>query len=216
MALEKIDVLALGRGNLTDNSNAAVAFSSNNAVALWSSGITYAQYNVVEYSGRVYRSKVASNLANQPDTSPSQWETLYLGVKDGDVAFVINGGASTILQRAGGVWGDLGNAPATVALVDGQLSPADAVVFLGSDKSWALIQATIRRGSGQGRKRVSLYNVLNDNVSDVEYDHKFTDIGADINVTFTWTMAGGNVHMQYTSVSEGNAIEMKYTIKGWT
>lgn len=216
MALEKIDVLALGRGNLTDNSNAAIAFSANNTVALWAIGITYAQYNIVEYSGRVYRSKVASNLGNQPDTSPSQWETLYLGVKDGDVAFVINGGASTILQRAGGVWTDLGSAPATVALVDGQLSPADAIVFLGSDKSWARISATIRRGSGHGRKRMSVYGILNDNISDVEYSHKFDDIGSDINVVFTFIMSGGNVHMQYTSASEGNAIEMKYIIEGWT
>lgn len=216
MALEKIDVLALGRGNLTDNSNAAIAFSANNTVALWSIGITYAQYNIVEYSGRVYRSKVASNLANQPDTSPSQWETLYLGVKDGDIAFVINGGASTILQRAGGVWSDLGSAPATIALVDGQVSPADAIVFLGSDKAAATLRATIRRGAGHGRKRMSTYKVLNDTVSGVEYSHNFDDIGLDIAVTFTWSMAGGNVHMQYTSAAEGNPIEMKYTIEGWT
>ena len=216
MALEKIDVLALGRGNLTDNSNAAIVFSANNFVALWDSGVTYAQYNVVEYSGKVYRSKVASNLANQPDTSPNQWETLYIGVKDGDIAYVVAGNASDVIQRIGGIWRDLGGAPVTVALVDGQVSPADALVFLGSDRSWAKIEYTLRRGIGQNRKRKGVYEVLNDNASDVEYSHAFTDIGSDIEVSVTWSMAGGNVHMQYTSVSEGNAIEFKYTLKGWS
>lgn len=216
MALEKIDVLALGRGNLTDNSNAIIAFSSNNIVALWDIGTSYSQYNVIEYSGRVYRSKINANLANQPDTSPNQWETLYIGVKDGDVAFVIQGATSTILQRAGGVWVDLGRTPIAISLVDGQLTPADAIVFVGSDKSWAKIEATVRRGVGHGRKRKSLYNVLNDNASVIEYDHTFTDIGLDINVTFTWAMAGGNVHMQYVSDLEGVAIEMTYSLLGWS
>lgn len=215
MALEKIDILALGRGNLTDNSNAAIVFSANNIVSTWDNSISYDQYNVVEYSGRVYRSKVALNVGNQPDISPSQWETMYVGVKDGDVAMVIDGASSTILQRAGGLWRDLAGNPATVALVDGQVSPADAFVFLGSDKSFAHVEYTIRRGAGQDRKRKGDYNILNDNSIAVEYDHSYVEIGTDVNVTVTWDISGGNVRMRYTSALETIPIELRYSLKGW-
>jgi hypothetical protein len=215
MALEKIDVLALGRGNLTDNTNAIISFSSNNIVALWSSGTTYAQYNVVEYSGRVYRSKVVSNTANQPDISPNQWETLYIGVKDGDIAYVVNGANSSVLQRQAGLWRDLAGQPATVALIDGQASPAVAITFLGSDHSWAQVRYTIRRGSSFGRERRGTYNVLNDNISVVEYDHEYNEIGLDVGVTASWQMVSGNVQLVYTSISEGNPIELRFTIQGW-
>ena len=215
MATQKIDVLALGRSNLTDNSNAALIFSSNNVVALYDPSVTYAQYNVVEYSGRMYRSKVASNLGNTPLTSPSQWETMYIGVKDGDVAFVVNGAFSTVLQRVNGFWTDLSGQPATVALVDGQGSPADAFIFLATNKSFAKIEYTLRRGTDQSTKRFGVYNVANDNISTVQYDHAYNQIGADVGITVTWVLTGGNVRMQYTSALQSLPIELRYTIKGW-
>lgn len=216
MALEKIDVLALGRGNLTDNSNAAIGFSSNSPVDLWSSGVTYAQYNVIEYSGRVYRSKVASNLANQPDISPNQWETLYIGVKDGDFAFIVNGANSLIMQRVAGAWTGLGDSAIQVTLVDGQASPTPAFVFIGSTKSFAKMEYTLRRGVGQGRRRKGVMNILNDNISVVERDHYFNDIGTDVNAWITVDMSGANVRVLYTSGAESIPLDMKYTLKGWT
>ncbi len=215
MALEKIDVLALGRGNLTDNSNAAIAFSTNNTMAGWDIGTTYAQYNVVEYSGRVYRSKIASNTGNQPDTSPNQWETLYVGVKDGDIAFVVNGSASMVQQRVSGAWTVLGDSPATLTLTDGQLTPTPAFVYLGSTKAFGKMEYTIRRGTGHGRKRKGVMNILSDTLTQVEHDHYFNDIGADVNVWLSVDMSGGNVRVLYTSGLEGTAIEMRYTLKGW-
>jgi hypothetical protein len=215
MATQKIDVLALGRGDLSNNANAAIVFSANNIVALYSAGTTYSQYNVVEYSGNVYRSKINSNTGNTPSSSPSSWETMYIGVKDGDVAYVFSGANSTTLQRINSLWQDLAGQPATVALVDGQVSPADAFVFLANGKSYAQVNYTIRRGSDQSRKRFGTYNVSNDNFSTVQYDHGYNQIGADVEVTVSWALTGGNVRMQYTSVSEGLPIELRYTIKGW-
>jgi hypothetical protein len=216
MALSKFDVLSLGRGSLTDNSNAAFIFSSNIIVGLYGSGTTYAQYNVVESSGVMYRSKISSNTGNTPSSSPSDWETLYVGPKDGDLAVVINGATSSIMQRRDGIWVDLGGQASTVVLADNQPTATDALVFVGSQYSFAKIEYTLTRGSGQGQKRAGTYNVLNDNSSDVEYDNGFTDIGADIGVTVTWMITGGNVHMQYTSTNQGQALVLKYNIAGWT
>ena len=39
----------------------------------WNSGVTYAQYDQVTYSGTVYGSLQNSNLNHQPDTSPTWW-----------------------------------------------------------------------------------------------------------------------------------------------
>lgn len=216
MALQKIDTLALGRGSLTDNSNAAIIFSSNNMVASWSNSDTYSQYNVVEYSGRVYRSKVNSNLNLQPDTNPNSWETLYIGPKDGDAAFVISGANSTVILRANGVWSPLAGQPITIALTDGQVTPTTAFLFLGSTKAFAQVEYTLRRGTGQGRKRRGLYNILNDTSSSVDYDHEFNDTGLDVNVSMFWDMSGGNVRLRYTSGAEAVAIELKYILRGWT
>jgi hypothetical protein len=218
MALTKVDSLALGRGSLSDNSNAVICFTSNAPVALYSAFISYAQYNCVEYSGKVYRSKIGSNNNNQPDISPSQWEVLYSGVKDGDVSFIVAGPESTVSQRVAGSWAALGGIPVTVALTDGQIAPTDAIVFVGMTKSWAVIDYTIRRGSGQGRKRRGKFNILNDTVvSDVEYDHEFSEIGLDVDVVLSVVASGANVSVQYTSGLEATAIELKWMLsQGWT
>jgi hypothetical protein len=216
MALSKVDVLSLGRGSLVDNVNAAIIFSANNIVALYAAGTTYAQYNVAEYSGVMYRSKINANTANTPSSSPSDWETLYIGPKDGDLAIIISGSTSSIMQRRNGVWSDLGGEPSTVTLADNQPTTTDAIVFLASQYTYAKIEYTLTRGGNPGQRRAGTYIVLNDNASDVEYDNTFTDIGADVGTTITWTISGGNVHMQYTSTNQGQALELKYTITGWS
>lgn len=119
MALNKIDVLAVGRGSLVDNTNAVVTFSSNNLVADYGPAISYSQYNVVEYGGHAWRSKVNANINNQPDISPNHWELLYKNVKDGDIAFVINGILSTVVQRTASTWTTL--ASQTSPIVDADL-----------------------------------------------------------------------------------------------
>ena len=94
MATQKIDAIILGRGPATDNTNSPAIFTSNAIVVHYSSLTTYAQYNCVESSGNMWRSKVAGNIGNTPSSSPSFWERLYSGTKDGDFVFVIGAGAS--------------------------------------------------------------------------------------------------------------------------
>jgi hypothetical protein len=217
LALNKIDILALGRGSLTDNSNASIVFAANNIVATWSSANTYSQYNVVEYSGAVYRSKINSNTNNEPDTNPSDWETMYYDPKDGDVCVVVEGSSSTILQRKGGVWSALVPAPIEVSLVDGQVSPTPALVFLGSNLPFAKVEYTLARGSAPGRTRKGVFNVLNDAVvSSVSYDHEFTDIGTDVAAYMYWSYSGTNVQLLYTSTSESIPLTLRYTLSGWS
>ena len=42
----------------------------------WVSTTTYAQNSAASFGGSLYRSKVAGNLNNQPDVSPTQWELI--------------------------------------------------------------------------------------------------------------------------------------------
>jgi hypothetical protein len=215
MAINKFDVLALGRGQLADNTWAAIVFTSNNLVEFWDIGKSYNQYNVVEHSGRVYRSKVGSNIANSPDLSPNQWETLYVGPKDGDAAFVIDGAMSTLCQRANGIWAPINGQPLTVLLNDNQVVAADAVVFVGATKTFGKCEYTLKRGSGEGRKRKGTFNILNDSSTSLSYDHEFMDIGLDVNVSMYWDISGGNARLRYTSGNEGVAITLKYILNGW-
>jgi hypothetical protein len=219
MALNKFDVLGLGRGTLSDNANTAILFTSNNLVNNWDTGATYAQYNVVEYSGRIYRSKINSNLAFQPDINPNSWETLYVGPKDGDVNFVVNGGNSTILQRLGGIWSSLAAQEVSLSLslplVDGQVAATTAFLFLGSANAFANVRYTVRRGTGYGRERRGTFNILNDTISNIAYDHEFSEIGADVNVPLSWDIVGGNVRLRYTSAAESVPIQLTYMLEGW-
>jgi hypothetical protein len=218
MALQKIDILSLGRGNLTSNSNAIVAFSANAAVDSWDSSLTYNQYNIVEYNLKIYRSKISANLANSPDSSPDEWETLYGGVKDGDVAFVFNGNSSTIMQRINDRWTELVPRPIEINLIDGAVDE-EAVVFLASEYDWAKIEYVLHRDSGAERKRRGSMNVLNDNLNGlIEYDHEFNEIGTDVNVDMYLVHEGGNAKLKYTSgsgVPEGTPITLRYALTGW-
>lgn len=215
VASQKIDSLALGRGSLTDNSNAAIVFSSNNLVGYWDVSATYSQYNCLEYSGKMYRSKVNSNIGLQPDTNPNSWEVLYTGTKDGDVAVIIQGSSSTIYQRAANIWTGIGEVPLTITLVDGQATLADALVFVGSSKPFANIEYILQRTTGNGRKRKGDFNILNDGFSTVSYDHSFAEIGNDVNAWLSIVMESGSVKLKYTSGSEGVPLTLKYVLKGF-
>ena len=169
MAVTKNDVLVLGRGFLNDNSQGAVIFTANNIVAYWDSSYTYSQYNVVEYAGSVYRSKINSNTTNEPDVSPSAWEVLYNGTKDGDFAFIIGTGA-TILQRESGFWVVFGNHPAAAAFYDESIDyvasspgagqalgplPPNSLVTLPLNSRNGFVQQTYVVGSGSLEVRLN-------------------------------------------------------------
>jgi hypothetical protein len=214
MAKNKIDVLSIGRGGLQDSSNAVHGFSSNNTVAVWAGGNTYAQYNTVEYGTKIYRSKVAGNIGNQPDTSPNQWETLYDGVKDGDFAFVYAGASSTTLQRANGLWASINGVPVPVSLVDGQLVPAVAFSYPATFRRAEII-FSITRGA-DARIKEGKWTVLNDGAGNVEYSEEFTLMGADVNVFDQGFAASGpNIEWSYTSALETVAITLHWQLRGW-
>ena len=216
MAIQKNDAIAIGRGNINQNSESPVIFAANNTPETWLISITYAQYNVVEHSGKIYRSKIAGNTGNTPFSSPSQWETYVNQIKDSDVCIVASGANSSMYQRIAGIWGAVGSATLTMSLNDGQLTPAPAITFLGSLRAFSKIEYTVRRGFGHGRKRKGVFNILNDTISAINYDHEFVEIGIDTNVTLTPTMSGSDMVLEYTSAAESVAIEMKYILTGWT
>ena len=215
MAQEKLNVMAVGPGNMTSPVATARLFASNLACAPYNPAATYAVNNVVEYSGNVFRSLQGSNVGNTPSSGSAYWHLELVGIQDGDVCFVVNGSYSSIQQRAGGLWGSVSGQPVSVALVDGQLTTADAFTFSGSYLPYAEIQYTIRRGAGQGSKRKGSLTILNDGSGTFQYSHEFLELGTDVSVTLVLSMAGGTFHVGYTSVATGAAITFEYTLKGW-
>ena len=136
--------------------------------------------------------------------------------KDGDIALVVNGASSTIQQRQSGLWKSAFDVPVEINLVDGQVTPAVAVTFLGNSFNYAKLEYTIKRGPLHGRKRAGEYVLLNDGSTGLGYSNEFTEIGSDVNVTIAPVMNAGNVELQYTSANEGILISMKYLLKGWS
>ena len=215
MAQEKLNVMAIGPGNMTSQAATARLFASNLACTTFDPAVTYAANNVVEYSGNIYRSLQGSNIGNTPASGSAYWHLELVSTHDGDVCFVVNGSSSSIQQRSGGLWVSAGGTPVEISLVDGQLTATDAFVYAGSFLPYAEIQYTIRRGAGQGSKRKGLLIILNDGSGTFQYSHEFLELGNDIGVTLVLSMAGGTFHVGYTSVATGAPITMDYTLKGW-
>lgn len=135
--------------------------------------------------------------------------------KDGDIYLKVAGSSSTVFVKAGDVWRSVLPQPTTVALTDGQLVPAVAFQYPAGTYTYAEVSYTVRRGSGQGRKRSGVITILNDTVSNVDWSEESSETGVDVNVEFTYQISGGNVQILYTSAAEGVTIELKYSIKGW-
>jgi hypothetical protein len=53
----------------------------------WSAIITYTQSQTVSWQGKLWRSKVDSNLNHQPDSSPTQWLQILSGGDQYDIQF---------------------------------------------------------------------------------------------------------------------------------
>lgn len=214
MATQKIEALSLGKGNLLDQSQAAVITAGTNIVQLWSSSGVYASNTLVEHASDMWRALI-TNTNSIPSTSNPNWELVYKGCKDGDINIVIAGGNSTLTQRTNGVWQSFRENTITAILLDGQTSPAVAFTFVGTDRFFTKFEYTIKRDT-ESRKRRGSMNILTDGASELDYDHEFNEIGADVNVWLTPVLVGSDVQLQYTSATESNTITMKYTLKGWS
>jgi hypothetical protein len=215
MATQKTDLLIVGKGDIRNNADSAIVFSSNILVGAWDLAVTYVAGNVVEYSGYLYRC-LLTNTNSTPSLVNADWEVLLAGPKDGDIALIVNGATSNMQQRQSGMWVSSYDVPVTMNLVDGQLTPAVAITFLGNAFNYADFIYTIKRGPLHGRKRKGEMTILNDGSTALDYSNEWTDIGSDVNVVLTPVMNAGNVEIQYTSAAEGIVISLKYLLKGWS
>lgn len=134
---------------------------------------------------------------------------------DGDVYIVINGSSSDVLQRKGGVWVSLLDAPVVTPLVDGQVLPIVAFSYPVANFPYAEVTYTIRRGSAHSQKRHGKMVILGDSGGTIQYSEELVELGTDVGVVMQPTIVGTNVEFHYTSTAFGTPIELEYTIKGW-
>ena len=227
MAIVKINGLKLGTGDINEKDFESEVFSIDRApldgtpaTLEWSNGTTYNIGEAALFDEISYNSTTNSNTDNQPDLSPLDW--VQVDGKDGDIwiqtpsaGFPAGGGDTEIYLKNLTVWRPLSGAnPKTLALVDGQLTEETAFEFPAGFLPYAAIEYTVRRGSGHGRKRKGLFQILNAN-ADPEFTHEFLEIGSDINVHFTINYSGGKIRLRYTSVAESSPIELRFSLKGW-
>jgi len=227
MAIAKVSGLKIGPDNINSKNLECEVFSFDRkpkdgtpATLEWASGTTYNTGDAVLFEEISYNSLTNSNNGNQPDTSPLNW--VVVDGKDGDLwiqvpagGFPAGGGDTEIYIKNFTVWRPLsGSNPKTISLVDGQTTEATAFEFPSGFLPYATIEYTVRRGSGHGRKRKGVFNILNAN-ADPEFTHELLEIGSDINVPFSVDYSGGKIRLRYTSVLESSAIELRFLLKGW-
>jgi len=227
MATPKYRGLKLGPNNFNNKSFESEVFVeargplNGTAGSLdWSAGTTYGLGDAVLYEGLSYNSLILGNIGNQPDTSPTEW--VLVDGKDGDVwiqtpaaGFPAGGSDAELYIKSAEIWRPLSGAnPVTVALNDGQIALETAFEYPAGALPFAIVEYTVRRGSGHSRKRHGYFVILNDGGSHSE-THEFEEIGADVNVPFSIDIFGGNVRLRYTSTLETSAIELRYSVKGW-
>ena len=129
---------------------------------------------------------------------------------------MVAGAGSDILERIGGIWVSLISSPSTVALVDGQATPAVAFSYPIASFPYAEVTCTIRRGGGHSQKRQSKFTILSDIGGSLQAAEEGVVLGTDIGVVMDATIVGANVEFHYTSITLGTAIEAKFAIKGWS
>lgn len=214
MAQSKVNLIRLGPGQLVSNVATSRIFTSNFRQDVYAALTTYALNNTVEYSGSIWRSLQNANTGNTPALGV-WWEEIYKGVQDGDICVVLNGASSDIQQRISSTWVSLQGQPTRVTLVDGQVLPAVALSYVAATYPMAVIEYTVKRGSGYGNQRHGKIVILNDGTSAPSWSHEFEENGIGVNVDFVYQISGTNVEVLYTSSLMGVAVELVYRIKGW-
>jgi hypothetical protein len=215
MATTKQDIIIIGKGAMNSNASSAQIFASKSAVSFWDTAITYNIETCVEYSGNIWRSLTNSNIANNPASSPTQWELILKNTKDGDACFVINGASSDLMMRVNSIWETLGNKPYIISLNDNQVSPTSAFTYLGTAFPYAQIELRIRRNNSYSSAFKKTYEVLNDGTTDLQFSADGVSIGADTGVVITPSITAGTVSFDYTSTNLSQAISLEYTLRGF-
>jgi len=234
MAKQKFQGLRLGDGSLLDRDIESEVFVANFAPtggtvsdSIWNSVTSYAINQNVTFQNRYWKSLVAANLGNQPDTSPTEWEEIH--GKDGDVwiqtpaaGFPDGGTDVQMYLKTNSYWVPISPAnPFTAYLNDNQAAAATAFSYPLSLFPMVELTYTIRRdvipaiSPSYGKYRQGTYRILYNGV-DLDWTHEFSEVGNDIGVSLTFDVNSGNVRVRYTSTSQAQGIEMRYVIRGWS
>ena len=233
MAIQKLQGLKLGVGNLTDKDIESEIFVANfepNSGSVsdspYNAAATYALGQNVTYLGRYWVSLVASNLGNQPDTSPTEWEEVH--GKDGDIwiktpadGFPAGGPDVQLYIKASTEWVPLSSTnPFTAYLTDNQVAADTAFEYPLSLFPNAEITYTIRRDTipalvpSFGKYKQGKYIVLYNGI-DLDWTHEFSEVGNDVGVVLTFDVSSDKIRARYTSANQSQDIEMRYIIRGW-
>lgn len=218
MATQKFDGLLIGKGAINQNTTSTRLLASSATMDFWFISYAYPLDCVVEYSGSYYRSLVGANLGNQPNTSPSQWEILAIGSKDGDMVSVVNGTISDLMIRTNSRWVSLVGLPISATLADATLGQTLLSIPL-TVATGAVLEYTINRGANIRRGTLKFQSDGNLGVAGVVVsDHDIVDIGpGDVGVDFSGIVDGfGNVQILADTDAQGSNPLVKYAIKGWT
>jgi hypothetical protein len=218
MAIQQLDALQIGPFAPGSAANSSQVFSSTTTMGLWSSSISYAANNCVEYNGKVYRSLAGSNLNNQPDTSPASWTPILNSVKDGDVCLVVAGLFSDINIRQNGIWQTVLGVPVTVSLPNN--TSGLAVRFPLSIARAATIQYSIKNGAANrvGTLRYNSDGTIGPTGVSIS-DTNNVDQGGDVGITFDADVDGTGMYVElnYTSTDLNvSPATFQYTIQRWT
>jgi len=233
MAIQKLQGLKLGSGNLTDKNIESEIFVANFeptggtvSGTVWAASSTYAISQNVTHLGKYYTSLIAGNMGNDPETSPTEWQEVH--GKDGDIwikvpedGFPTGGVDAQIYLKTSSFWVPLSSAnPFTEYLNDNQIAEETAFSYPLSIFPMAEITYSIRRDTipsispSYGKYKEGRYVVLYNGV-DVDWTHEFSEVGNDVGVSLTFDVSGGNVRVRYTSQNQTQGIEMRYVIRGW-
>lgn len=216
MSQQKQNIVSIGPGQMNQHGGqTSNIIASSDQCDFWDISKSYANLAIVEYSGDLYRSLSGGNVGNQPDTATAFWRKELVSTKDGDICIAVNGNKSDVQQRLGGVWKSIAGQPLRISLVDGQLVPAVALQYNAANFPYAVVDYTIRRGSGHGRKQHGTMTIMNDGSGTLNYSLEYEEIGSDVQVSIVPVLNAGWVQLQYTSVVNGVTIEFAYELKGW-
>lgn len=214
MAIQKFDGLLIGKGDLRSNGSSVRQFASSAPIDSYSALLAYPLDAMVEYSGSYYRSLVAGNLGNTPNTSSSSWEIYSQDAKDGDVGFVIAGVFSDIMIRVNSRWISILNLPLSVSLQDDLTNQVLFEVPISIARG-GVIDYSIQRGVNERRGTI---RYLSDGSVVNMSDHGIIDVGAgNVGVTWNAQLDVGLTKIQILgdTDSQGIGASIKYTIRGW-
>lgn len=203
MAIQKVESLLIGRGDLLNNTKSSFVFSSSYPLATWDANIPYPIEAVVEYNSKYWRA-ITSGIGYGPNPTPdidtSNWALLSNSPKDGDIAYIVAGFSSDVNLRQNSVWVSLSNTPISGTINNNSTgNPLNSLNLLPLSVARA---ATIEYSiSNNGAYRIGTMRYNSDGSSVQLSDTDIVDIGGDVGVTFDAAVVGSSIQISYDSVN---------------